>query len=189
MTHEPKDKKPVDADSADQPEQSNADPSSAAAPAEPAGGDIQTQIADLKKQADEYLNSWKRAAADFQNYKKQQESERQNWIALSNATLILEILPALDDLDKALGTVTPDIRKTPWFEGIALIRKKMSDSLNKAGLEEIDAKGKKFDPKYHEAVLQEPSETTPSGNNIEVLQKGYMLQGRVIRAAMVKVAE
>jgi molecular chaperone GrpE len=147
------------------------------------------EISIVKAQAEEYLNNWKRAAADFQNYKKQQDRDRQNWIALANAELILRLLPVADDLDKALSEVTDDVKKSKWYEGIALIRKKLADAFSEMGLTEIAALGAKFDPAYHEAVLEEQIAGAVSGTVTAVLQKGYMLSGKVIRAAMVKVAK
>jgi molecular chaperone GrpE len=147
------------------------------------------ELTKFKNLAEEYLNSWKRSAADFQNYKKQQERDRQNWIALANAELILQLLPIADDMDKAIAEVSEEVHKTKWFDGFALIRKKMVDAFAALGLLEIDAQDKKFDPAYHEAVLEEPVEGKERGIVVGVLQKGYTLNGKVIRAAMVKVSK
>lgn len=156
----------------------------------PKGGSLsmEERLEQAEARAAEYMDSWKRAAADYQNFKKQQERERQNWIALSNAALLMKVLPVIDDLDTAVMKVENEIRKTAWFEGVALILKKLDNALEEIGVTEIDAKGKKFDPNLHEAVLEEDDEKTESGHITDVIQRGYQLNGKLIRPAMVKVA-
>ncbi|OIP95044.1 nucleotide exchange factor GrpE [Candidatus Wirthbacteria bacterium CG2_30_54_11] len=165
----------------------------AAAPAasqpEPAAAEAPDELALAKKQAEEYLNSWKRSVADYQNFKKQQEAERKQWVAFANNEMLRELLPAMDDLDKAVREVGDEIRKTPWFDGLALIKKKMETSFESIGVTEIQAKGTKFDPSIHQAVLQDQVEGVEPGMVTEVMQKGFMLNGRLLRAAMVKVSQ
>jgi len=103
--------------------------------------------------------------------------------------LLLKLLPAIDDLHKAVENVTPEIKQTPWFDGLLLVNKKMDKSLEESGLDEIPAVGEKFDPQFHEAVMHEEVEGAEPDTNVAVLQKGYVLNGRVIRPAMVKVAK
>ncbi len=172
------------------PEQAVPDTTAAPAPAsEPVVEPAPDELANAKKQAEEYLNSWRRAVADYQNFKKQQEAERKNWVAFANSEMLKELLPAMDDLDKAVREVGDDVRKTAWFDGLALIKKKMETSFESIGVMEIQAKGTKFDPALHQAVLQDTVEGVEPGIVTEVMQRGYMLNGRLLRAAMVKVSQ
>lgn len=143
----------------------------------------------LQRQSETYLNAWKRAAADLQNYKKQQEKQRSVWIAMANQELMLALLPLFDDLHMAINNVTDVIKQSKWYEGLILIQKKQEKALQDAGLETIEADGKPFDPSYHQAVMQESVEGVAAGTVTAVLQAGYLLGGRVLRPAMVKVAE
>lgn len=151
--------------------------------------DMATELEKTRGQAEEYLGNWKRAAADYQNFKKQQERDRQNWVAMANQDLLLKLLPAIDDLHKALENVTPEIKESSWFDGLLLVNKKLDKSLEESGLDEIPAQGQKFDPQFHEAVMHEEVEGAEPDTNVSVLQKGYVLNGRVIRPSMVKVAK
>ena len=108
---------------------------------------------------------------------------------MANSDLVLKILPLIDDLEKAFESAAEDLKKTPWFEGLALIVKKMESLFEEAGVEEIKAVGEKFDPNYHQAVLHEEVEGEDADTVVHVLQKGYKMHGRVIRPAMVKVAK
>lgn len=157
----------------------------AQAAAEP---DLEAQLAEAKAQAQEYLDSWRRAAADLSNYRKRAEREREELTRFSNATLLGRLLPVIDDFDRAMVALPADLRHLTWVEGVALIEHKLRVIMETEGLKPIEAVGKPFDPERHEAVLREETASYPEGQVIAELQRGYELHGRVLRPALVKVA-
>ena len=147
--------------------------------------------ASLKKALEEeraktadYLSNWQRSQADFVNYKRRIEQEREEVVKFANATLVLNLLPVLDDLERALENVSGKLAGMTWVEGIELIYRKLKAILEAGGLSEIKAVGEVFDPNLHEAVMEVEGE---EGKVIEELQKGYKLNDRVLRPTMVKV--
>jgi len=147
---------------------------------------LQKALAEEKEKSEKYLTNWQRAQADFVNFKRRTEQERAEISNFANSTLILNLLPVLDDLERALGHINDDVEGSPWVDGIKLIYKKMKSTLEAQGLAEIDAEGKDFDPNIHEAVMCAEGE---DGKVIGVLQKGYKYRDRVIRPAKVKVGK
>jgi len=147
---------------------------------------LKRALAEEKAKAGDYLNNWQRSQADFINYKKRIEQERNETVKFANATLILDLLAALDDLERALDNVTPKLAGFTWVDGIGLIYRKLQAILEGHGLTEIEALGQPFDPNLHEAALYGEGE---EGKVIEELQKGYKLHDRVLRPAMVKVGK
>ena len=137
----------------------------------------------------EYLDSWRRAAADFSNYKKRQEKDAGELTKFANKMLIARLLPVLDDLDRAFQTLPDNLRDLTWIDGIMLIARKMHAILEAEGLTAIDAEGKTFDPNFHEAVIHEESDKHEEGAVIAELQKGYKLHDTVLRPTLVKVAK
>ncbi len=160
----------------------------AAPAAEPAAPSLEEQLAQARAQAQEYLDSWRRAAADLSNYRKRVEREREEVTRLSNAALLGRLLPVIDDLDRAMAALPADLRHLTWVEGVALIGHKLHLILEAEGLRPIEAVGQPFDPERHEAVLREETTSYPEGQVIAELQRGYELRGRVLRPALVKVA-
>jgi len=149
--------------------------------------DIETlkqALAEEKEKAERYLANWQRAQADFINYKRRNEQERKDFNKFANATLMLSLLPVLDDLERALDSIPPRSAKFTWVDGIRLIERKLRTSLEAQGLTPIKALGEPFDPNFHEAVRQDKGK---EGIVIEELQKGYKLYDRVIRPTMVVV--
>jgi len=146
-------------------------------------------LEDERAKSVEYLDSWRRAAADFSNYKKRQEKDVGDMTKFANAMLISRLLPVLDDLDRAFQTLPDNLRGLTWIDGINLIARKMHAIMEAEGLKTIDAEGKPFDPNIHEAVIHEESETHEDGDVITELQKGYKLNDRVLRPTLVKVAK
>ncbi len=150
---------------------------------------LQKLLEEQKALVVEYLDQWRRTAADFANYRKRQEQEQQQRVAWANADLMINLLPVLDDLERALNELPNGGAEAAWAEGVRLVERKMRTTLERAGLEEIGAgKGQLFDPNLHEAVLYEESSNEAEGNIIETVRKGYRLGDRVLRPAMVKVA-
>jgi molecular chaperone GrpE len=134
--------------------------------------------------AQRYLGNWRRAEADFENYKKRVEQERAESAKFASMALILNILPVLDDLDRAFKSIPEKLAHLTWTDGIRLIQRKLQATLEAQGVSEIKAMGENFDPSIHDAVGQTTGE---DGKVIEEAQRGYRLHGRVIRPAFVIV--
>ncbi|HEY8491141.1 MAG TPA: nucleotide exchange factor GrpE [Dehalococcoidia bacterium] len=145
---------------------------------------LKVKLQEERGKAEQYLANWQRAAADFQNYKRRTEQEREEMARLANASLIINILPILDDLERALSSVDVKLAGLTWIDGIRLIYRKFQMVLEAAGLHEIKAEGERFDPNLHEAVMEAEGE---EGQVLRVVQKGYKLGDRVLRPAMVIV--
>jgi molecular chaperone GrpE len=140
----------------------------------------------LRAERDEYLEHLQRVAADFENYRKRAARDQESLVARAAERLVRELLPVLDDLERALQAAE-DHEEATLEEGVRLVHRQLADALRKEGLEEIPTDGR-FDPHLHEALLAQPAEAE-SGSVIEVLQKGYRLGDRVLRPARVVVAE
>ncbi len=152
---------------------------------------LKKQVEEEKQKAADNLAGWQRAAADFANYRKRAEQERNELIKYANANLLLKILPILDDFERAMQTMPNDrLAQLTWVDGIFLIERKLRAVLESEGLQPIPALGQEFDPAYHEAVLQEETpEASQDGKVLAELQKGYKLNERVLRPTMVKVGK
>lgn len=138
---------------------------------------------DEKAKTNKYLANWQRAEADFNNYKKRTEQERSEIVKFANLTLILSILPVIDDFERALNT-SAKLDQSSWIEGIKLISRKLRTNLESQGVTEVKAVGEKFDTAFHQAVSQGDGK---EGIIIEELQRGYKLHDRLIRPALVVV--
>jgi molecular chaperone GrpE len=126
-----------------------------------------------------------RLAADFENYKKRAARERQEYVALANERLIVELLPILDDLERALSAAEQH-EEAQLEDGVRLVHRSLAGLLERHGVKPIETDGK-FDPHVHEALLSQPSEAE-EGSVIDVVQRGYKLGDRVVRPARVVVA-
>lgn len=177
-----------------QPQETPAADSQAEAVAEvEAAGQAEAEIEALKKQlgeaeakASEFKDSWMRAQADFQNYKKRLERDHETMRLHMKGDLVKRILPVLDDLERALQNRPAE---DPWADGIALIVRKFQSTLESEGVKKIEAVGAAFDPNFHEAISSEHHEDFESGQVIEVVRNGYMIGDHVIRPALVRVAQ
>jgi molecular chaperone GrpE len=147
---------------------------------------LQNQLAEAESKASEYKDGWARSQAEFQNYKKRIERDNELIYASMKGDIVKKVLPALDDLERALQNRPAD---DAWASGIELIARKLQNILESEGVKRIEAKGAAFDPNFHEAITHEPSEEVESGHVIDVAQNGYMLGERVIRPALVRVAQ
>jgi molecular chaperone GrpE len=147
---------------------------------------LEGQLAEEREKAQSYLANWQRAAADFQNYKRRVDQEREELGRLASASLIINLLPLVDDLERALQNVDARLAGLTWVDGIRLIHRKFQALLEMNGVTEIEADGQTFDPTVHEAVMFGEGE---DGKVISVVQKGYKLGGRVLRPAMVVVGK
>ncbi len=147
-------------------------------------GDLD-ELAVLATERDEYLALAQRTQADFENYRKRIARESALAQERGVAKLAKELLPALDNLDRALEAAATD---DPLLDGVRLVRAELSAGLGRLGIESFGAAGDTFDPVEHEAVAQQPVEGAPSGSVVEVYQPGYRLSANVIRPARVLVA-
>ena len=147
---------------------------------------LTAELAEEKARAQQYLANWQRAQADFSNYKKRIEQERSEAVKFANAMLIVTLLPALDDFERAMSSIPTSLAGFTWFEGARLIQRKLQAILQAQGVTEIPTEGQAFDPTIHDAVTHGPGE---EGKVIEELQKGYRLHNRVIRPALVRVGQ
>jgi len=158
------------------------DPAPAATPEDIDG--LRARLAEEQEKAQSHYASWQRAAADYQNFKRRVDAERSEVGRLANAALVINLLPLLDDLERALRTVDSKLAGLTWIDGIWLIYRKFQQILENAGVREIEADGQPFDPRVHEAISEAPGE---EGKVVSVVQKGYLLGDRVVRPAMVIV--
>ena len=145
---------------------------------------LKKALAEEKEKAEGYLANWQRAQADFVNYKRRSEQEKEELGKFANAALMFSLLPILDDLERAFASIPPKLTKLSWADGVRLIERKLRASLEAQGLSQIKALGEPFDPNLHEAAMYTKGK---EGIVIEELQKGYKLHDRVIRPAMVVV--
>jgi molecular chaperone GrpE len=143
------------------------------------------RLAALEAERDEYLNDLKRVAAEFENYRKRVSRDQASLVARAHERLVKELLPVLDDLERALAAAE-EHEEAKLEEGVRLVQRELKAALDREGLAEIETDGV-FDPHVHEALLSQPSEAE-EGSVLEVLQKGYKLGDRVLRPARVVVA-
>ena len=146
---------------------------------------LEEQVAALEAERDEHLNDLKRVAAEFENYRKRVLRDQESLVARAHERLVKELLPVLDDLERALAAAEEHEEAT-LEEGVRLVHRELADALAREGLAEIETNGV-FDPHVHEALLSQPSDQDV-GSVLEVVQKGYRLGDRVLRPARVVVA-
>jgi molecular chaperone GrpE len=145
---------------------------------------LKKELAELKAKAEANLAGWQRAQADFVNYKRRAEQERDETVKSANASLVLSLLPILDDFERAVTSCPQELAGLAWVEGIRLIERKLRASLEAQGLSPIPALGEPFDPRLHEAVRQAQGK---EGIVLEEVQKGYRFRDRVLRPSQVVV--
>ena len=148
-------------------------------------GLIPSEVEVLKKQAQEYLDGWKRAKADYLNLKKEMESQNREIKDWMSKIMLLPILEIMDNFEKAFSNIPENIMASGWIKGVESVKKQLEDYLKTRGVEAMAAKGGKFDPTRHEAM--ESIEGGESGMIAEELQKGYSIKGEILRPAKVKV--
>ncbi|MEA3349162.1 MAG: nucleotide exchange factor GrpE [Chloroflexota bacterium] len=150
--------------------------------------DLQSKLEESQAQADEYLDGWQRARAEFANYKKRIKRERERIYQNAAGDIVKQYLLVIDDLDRALKNRPDAGDGADWAEGIELIYRKTLSILEAEGITPMDAEGKIFDPNKHEAIAQTDSDEHESDQIIEVVQQGYTIGDRVLRPAMVRIA-
>lgn len=146
---------------------------------------LNNDLLEQKKRSDEYFDHLKRNMAEFDNFKKRMQKEKENMYSTIVADFVSELLPVMDNFEKAVDAETKD---ESYKNGMKMIYSQINDLLKKAGVEEIEALGKEFDPNYHEAVMHIEDDKYKEKEIVEVFRKGYKLGDKVIRHTMVKVA-
>jgi molecular chaperone GrpE len=146
------------------------------------------EIEALKKERDELYDRLLRKQAEFENYKKRTDREKSEFTQFASADLMKELLNALDSFELALKNAAGEAGGQNMLRGFELIYKQIQDTLARFGLKPIEAKGKKFDPHFHQAVATQPTDQAEENTVLEEMRKGYLLNGRLLRAAMVSVA-
>jgi molecular chaperone GrpE len=141
---------------------------------------------ELRRERDTLQDRLLRTAAEFDNYRKRMDRERRELSEYAASDVLSEVLPIVDNLERALQAAATD---DPLRKGVELIHKQMLDLLRKRGVRPIDAAGQMFDPNFHNAVIHEASSEHAEGQVIQELQRGYMIGERLLRPAMVKVAK
>jgi molecular chaperone GrpE len=150
--------------------------------------DLRRQLEAAQQEAAESKQSWQRTAADFANYKRRTEQDREATLGLANEALLSKLLTIVDDFDRAIANMPAELQQLGWVEGIAAIDRKLDLLLASEGLSPIEAVGKPFDPHQHDAVVQEERSDVADGTVVAELQRGYRIRDRVLRPAMVAVA-
>ena len=145
---------------------------------------LQRALAEEEEKAQKYLASWQRSQADLENYVKRAELEKSETIESANRILVSDLLPILDDFERAFASLPVELYEQNWTEGIKLIYNKIKAVLESQGLAEIKAMGECFDPCWHEAAGQLEGE---EGIVVEEIRKGYKFRDKLLRPAMVMV--
>jgi len=150
-------------------------------------GDLEKDLASADKEAEEYLDYLKRLKAEFENYKKRISREGKKVAELAIEDLIKQLLPVMDDLERALNSARHSKDLSILTEGVEMVLNQLKSLLKKQGLEEIKAEGEEFNPYLHEAVMQVSFSKYPDNLVVEEMRKGYKLNDKILRPAMVKV--
>jgi len=140
--------------------------------------------------AAQYYEQWLRTAADLENYKKRAVREKQDAIKFANESLLEKLIPILDNFEMALAAASAANTSVESLQsGVTMIQQQLRSAMSNAGLEEIEASGKSFDPNLHEAISQQESAEVPEGQVLQQVRKGYKLRERLLRPASVIVAK
>ena len=151
---------------------------------------LTSELDEARKQGEEYLALLQRERAEFNNYRRRTAEERERELGLAGEDLIRKVLSVADDFDRAIEARPEAIAADPWVEGITAIDRKLRALLDSEGVSQIDAaRGTPFDPRQHDAVANVPGTELPDGQIVEEVRRGYRLRDRVIRPALVAVAE
>lgn len=146
------------------------------------------ELAKARKEATEFKEGWLRERADFNNYKKRVEGQMKDLRDTASIEALLVLLPIIDDFERAMANVPPEMKDDPWINGVGGIYRKFQKTLDDKGVTTLDPVGEVFDPTRHEAVVTEDSSEVESGHVIATLQKGYARGERILRPALVKIA-
>jgi molecular chaperone GrpE len=150
---------------------------------------LQARIDVLEKEVSDHKDAYLRATADYKNLKRRYDTERIELIGRASAAVLLKLLPVVDDLNRAVSSVTAEVAGSLWYGGFKLIPNKLQQLLDSEGVTAIATVDSAFDPNLHEAIAYEPSDAAHDGLVVAELQRGYMLRDKVLRPAMVKVGK
>jgi molecular chaperone GrpE len=154
--------------------------------------DFEALLQDTKRERDEYLELAKRTKADFENFRKRMSAEAQAAAGRGRAELLRDVVPVLDDLERAIEAAGLDPEgdsDDALAHGVLLVFRSLRDALNRHGVEAVDPRGEKFDPTQHEALSTQRADGVESGTVVEVMQKGYRVGEQLVRPARVVVSE
>jgi molecular chaperone GrpE len=176
------------------PDQQPSESDSSAASEAKVQADIDRLLEDTKRERDEYLELAQRTRADFENYRKRVAAEAETAAARGKAQLAAQLIGVIDNLERALAAADVDAGgeaeiESPLEQGILLTYRELNEALGRAGVEVYDPAGEEFDPTWHEALQTRADTGNKPGTVVEVLQRGYRLDGQVLRAARVVVSE
>jgi molecular chaperone GrpE len=149
---------------------------------------LQQQLQDERNKAEEYLDLLRRSQADFINYRRRMTQEQDENRASAQVGVLQQILPVIDDLDRALAVVPPELANNPWVQGVVLASRRIDSTLERLGVREIGKPGEQFDPRWMEALASESKPGVPEGTILTVARPGFALGDRLIRPAQVIVA-
>lgn len=144
---------------------------------------------ELRQQLEAEQNKYLRLLADYDNFKRRTQIDKELANKFRSQSLLSDILPVLDNFERALSLKTTSEESASLLKGVEMVQKSLIEAVNREGLEEVKAVGEPFDPNFHQAVMQEKDDSAEPGTVLQELQKGYILKGRVLRPAMVKVNE
>jgi molecular chaperone GrpE len=150
---------------------------------------LRARLEEMESQAQEYLDGWQRSRAEFANYRKRVDREQQETYSRASAAVLTRFLTIMDDIERALKDRPAEGDINAWANGIELIYRKFEALLEAEGVEPIEAEGMRFDPNFHEAITHEDNGDFDAGQIIEVIQRGYKKDDRVLRPALVRVAK
>jgi len=151
--------------------------------------ELRGQLETMEQESAENKAGWQRTAADYANYRRRTEQDREANLGLANEALLIKLLVIVDDFDRAIANKPDELAKSPWVDGIVAIDRKLRQLLDSEGLTPIEAAGQPFDPHQHEAIVQVETNKVPEGTVTEELQRGYRLRDRVLRPSLVAVAK
>lgn len=149
---------------------------------------LRTQLTEAQEQIRSLQDRWQRAAADLSNLRRRTEQDREQMEQFASMHLVAELLPVLDNFDRALRTIPGNLAMLTWIHGVVLIERHLRALLEARGVQGVEAQGKAFNPSLHEAIDERETDEAPAGQILQVYQTGYTMHGRVIRPALVEVA-
>jgi molecular chaperone GrpE len=157
-------------------------------PAESSEDPVEKALAEERAKYEEMKDRFLRSQADFDNYRKRMQKEREEMAKYASRSLLEKLLPAIDNLERAIDSSKQSESFEMLAQGVEMVYRQIMDALREEGAVPLETVGKPFDPHFHQAVMQEESDQYESGIVIEEFQKGYMLKDKLIRPAMVKVS-
>lgn len=149
---------------------------------------LQHELDEARNRITDLQDRWHRAAADLANLRKRTEQEKAEVEKFAAIMIVAELLPVLDNFERALATIPGNLGGLTWIQGVMLIERHFRAILEHVGVEPIDANAKQFDPHLHEAISERETDAVPEGFVAAVLQQGYLIHGRVLRPALVELA-